>query len=1154
MPERERTEAPPRTPWGWLFAIFQISEREVIKKCGLDAYFFLRYLRSLLVIFVPMAVIIIPILLPLNQLGGRGPSYALEFQNADNPDGTSATANVTGLDVLAWTNVRPEHITRYWAHLMLAILVVVWVCGVCFAELKVYIKIRQDYLTSAEHRLRASATTVLVSAIPQKWLTKEALGGLYDVFPGGIRNIWINRNYDELLDKIKRRNIIFTLLENAETELIQKAKKAHKKQAQRDEKYSVDKSKQQNLTKQQKEQLADTDAQRLAQEDGPGGDADRVPHTVDAALDEEENLEQQQERHQDGRFKIPVIGRNLAAVGQGFGKGIGVAGQGLGRGLGVAGKAGNTVIGGARVIGKDINKQLETTNGFVNLDEDSTNEEREQRINDAWERTGVEQDGAGKPSSESKTPFAGHDSTDFANTTQFGNATRKQTYPYGADNGSDALTGQESWWKFWKPPAGSFPSPIPIGYEGDEVALGKDNGKEATKKTFWAKLKSIIPCMHDDKPEIEYPMAYNPDYKEEEHPAAWQRYLKKGDRPTYRIPKFNWTPGWLPGIPYLNKKVDTIYWCRVELARLNLEIEMDQKSPERFPLMNSAFIQFNHQVAAHMACQAVTHHVPRHMAPRTVEIAPDDVIWDNMSIKWWELWLRNGVVLVIVAGMVVLWAIPVAWTSTFANITYLAAKYHWLHWLNAIPKKLIQAISGVLPALVLSILLVIVPLLLKFLAYMQGCQTGTEQQGALQTYYFAFLFVQVFLVVSVSAGAVLALGSTAATVTSIPETLASQLPKSANYFFSYMILQALSTSSGTILQLFTLICWFILPPIFDNTARQKWSRQTKLPHIQWGTYFPVYTNFACIALIYSVVSPIIIIFAIITFSLLWIANRYNMLYVSRFRLDTGGLLYPRAIIQLFTGLYVMELCLIGLFFITHNADGNALIAQAIVMIVVFLLTILYQILLNKAFAPLLRYLPITFEDEAVIRDQAFERAQARRLGLEGSDDDEAVGLTGRDDIPLSNLGSPDEKQRKGKPNNIIRHVGTWALHHSKTVKAKTFDRETVRQRRRHDVEAQHKIRDALYGSYNDEIEDLDPEERNKLVKHAFRHQALRARKPILWIPKDDIGVSDDEIKRTRVFAGDNIWIDNSGAAINGKGKVVYGKSPPDFSEVDLIAL
>ncbi len=261
---------------------------------------------------------------------------------------------------------------------------------------------------------------------------------------------------------------------------------------------------------------------------------------------------------------------------------------------------------------------------------------------------------------------------------------------------------------------------------------------------------------------------------------------------------------------------------------------------------------------------------------------------------------------------------------------------------------------------VLAILLALVPIILDVLAGIQGAKTGSQKSELVQQYYFLFLFVQVFLVVSITGStwqAISNFNDIGSSLTSTPQILAKNLPKAANYFFTYMILQALSSSSGTLLQIGTLFVWYILARILDNTARAKWTRNVTLPSVTWGSFFPVYTNFACIALIYSVIAPIISIFAIITFSLLWVANRYNMLYVTRFANDTGGVLYPRAINQTFTGLYVMELCLIGLFFLVTDETGATVgFPQAIIMIVVLILTVIYQYLLNTSFGPLLRYL------------------------------------------------------------------------------------------------------------------------------------------------------------------------------------------------------
>lgn len=163
------------------FQIFKTSTSDFIQKSGLDAYFFLRYLLMLLKIFGILAAVILPILIPLNTVGG---------QDDHDPD---PAKHVQGMDRYAWANVAPEKSQRYWGHLLLAIFTVLVCCYMFYRELRVYIRLRQAYLTSPQHRLRASATTVLITSIPRKWLGIQKLLDLYDVFPGGVRNVWINR-------------------------------------------------------------------------------------------------------------------------------------------------------------------------------------------------------------------------------------------------------------------------------------------------------------------------------------------------------------------------------------------------------------------------------------------------------------------------------------------------------------------------------------------------------------------------------------------------------------------------------------------------------------------------------------------------------------------------------------------------------------------------------------------------------------------------------------------------------------------------------------------------------------------------------------------------------------------------------------------------
>jgi hypothetical protein len=87
--------------------------------------------------------------------------------------------------------------------------------------------------------------------------------------------------------------------------------------------------------------------------------------------------------------------------------------------------------------------------------------------------------------------------------------------------------------------------------------------------------------------------------------------------------------------------------------------------------------------------------------------------------------------------------------------------------------------------------------------------------------------------------------------------------------------------------------------------------------------------------------------------------------------------------------------------------------------------------------------------------------------------------------------------------------------------------------------------------HNDELEDLDADERDMLISVAFTHPVLRETKPSVWIPRDELGVSDDEVRRTRELSADLV-VENRGAFFNKRGKVVVDKPPPDMSEFALV--
>ncbi|KAG8624252.1 hypothetical protein KVT40_007319 [Elsinoe batatas] len=1259
VPERQRIPAPPSGPWQWIKPLFTMPNSTIINKCGLDAYYFLRYLRMLLKIFIPMAIVILPILLPINRYSGS---------QDDRAEGTNE---------LGFPNVSPPNSIRLWAHLVLAVMVICWVCYVVYDELRGYIRIRQAYLTSPQHRIRASATTVLVSGIPRKWLTLEALSGLYDVFPGGIRNIWINRDFDELLEKVQLRDKTARQLEDAETVLIKMCVKKH-----RQEEAKKAKEEGRALSRKQKKAKREHDnqqAENMAQGKGKSsGDPHQTPHNVHEAADDYEHGGHESDSSDSTSVDQPALDLKnpLKLVGHGLGA--------LTHGIASIGQKSKNLVG---EVVDDVNHGVKTVNNVVDsantgggfVADDSAYEQpsksRSRRDDFAPPATVatqpgvrvVQDSGRGNHShnqnqshhrqntSVDATPPSATSTAVPSSGARISNAEphsfeRLRPMEQQAEHRQSGVKGVKSKVKAYKNRSAlPFPSPNPQAIEAPEYPLedlgaGQQNGhkhENRVAKSKWAEAWSRTQFWKkkstEDEPAVEYPKAFVDEYAEDQDgEPEWKKYIEAKDRQTMRLP----VVPWMFSLPLVGEKVDRIYHLRKELARLNAEIEADQSDEgiERTPLMNSAFIQFNHQIAAHMACQSVSHHIPQHMAPRLIEISPNDVIWSNMSIKWWERYIRTGIVVAACTGLIILFAIPVGFTGLLSQVNALAETYPWLAWLADLPTVVISIIQGILPPVLLAALLAIVPIIFRFLVQMMGVATTNDKELGVQKFYFTFLFFQVFLVVTLSAGLTRTLTDLASDTIGVLRKIATDLPKSSNYFYSYMAVQALGQSAGALLQVGTLIFWFILGPILDSTARQKWARQTNIQSIQWGSYFPFFTLIATIGIIFSIISPLILIFNLVTFSLFLLVQRYNVLYVYLFRSDTGGLLFPNAVNQLYTGLYVMEFSLAGLFLIARDSNGgSAAIPQGVIMIVMIAFTALFQVLLNSAFAPLLRYLPITLEDEAVIRDEEFARAQAARFrGLtqeepderDGDDIEDRLEKRERQEEEAERFAEEQEREQirekrasRGDSRSTSRHLrngshnrhssvqtkptghsswkdrATTAAHtptdalrrfkqprgrHTTPTAPATAAKETTNgfsvapatareERHQRDVEAQQVAGDVLFSGFSDELEDLTPEERDSLVRYAFQHQALRARRPVVWIPRDPLGVSDDEIARSKLMStvgrGDGegekegegetttyIWMSNDGTGLDAKNRVVFRKSPPDFASVDLIQL
>lgn len=309
------------------------------------------------------------------------------------------------------------------------------------------------------------------------------------------------------------------------------------------------------------------------------------------------------------------------------------------------------------------------------------------------------------------------------------------------------------------------------------------------------------------------------------------RYVAAKNRPTHRLKML------------IGKKVDTINWARSEIERLTPEIEELQAKHRagEAKLVSSIFVEFYHQADAQAAFQSVAHNLPLHMSPRYIGLEPTQVIWSNLRIKWWERLGRHTATIAFICAMIIFWAIPTAVVGAISNIDSLIDKVHFLEFINSVPSWIKGVITGLLPTVLMSVLMALVPIIMRLMAKWGGDPSMAAVELTVQNWFFAFQVIQVFLVVTLASAATSVVTKIINDPSSAASLLAEKIPKSANFYVSYIILQGLTFSAGALLQIAPLILGKVLGRLLDGTPRKMYTRWASLAGLGWGTVYPIVT-------------------------------------------------------------------------------------------------------------------------------------------------------------------------------------------------------------------------------------------------------------------------------------------------------------------------
>ncbi|KDQ31952.1 hypothetical protein PLEOSDRAFT_1074367 [Pleurotus ostreatus PC15] len=851
----------------WPIALWRADYKDIVAANGLDAYFYVRFLRMMVKILLPIWLLSWAVLLPV----------------------TSVNTNVEGnegLNKFIFGNVATNQQKRYAAHIIMVFLFTGWIFYVIKHEMRHFVLTRQRHLIDPVHSASVQANTVLVTGIPSKYLSEQALISLFSHLPGGVKKVWINRDLKELPEIYDRRASACNKLESAETALLKTAAKLRLE----------------GLKKSQKGKKGSKEHDVVASGDVERADTSIVPRD-------------QRPRHRLGW--IPFKGPKIDTI-EWAREEIRICNELLGRGRGA--------IGGDKSGG----------------------------------RAGI----------SGPRPLSSADSG-------------------GAGSAEGAA-------------------------EGGKVSH------------VVGQVKSKIPGM-GPKPEGEQ--------------------------------KQNSIGGDL--FPVLTSD---------------------------YPALSSAFITFNRQIAAHMAAQVLTHHAPYRMGSKHLEVAPDDVVWGNLSLNPYEQKVRILLSYAATAGLILLWSIPVAFVGVISNIGQLCIEFAWLAWLCKLPKPVYGIIAGILPPVLLAVLMMLLPIVLRIFARAEGIPTRSGIELSLMTRFFIFQVIHSFLIITISSGLISAVQDLANNPTSIPTILAQKLPQASIFFLTYIVLQGLPGVAAGFLQIVPLAIYYVKLFILGSTPRAVYIIKYTCRNVQWGTLFPTTTLLVVITLGYSILAPIINGLACATFFGFYITYKFLFLwqYQQDLKTDTGGLFFPKAIQHVFVGLYIQQLCLCALFFLARDDTGSAsAVPQGALMVVLIIFTALFNIMINQSYGPLLHHLPLTLADKTYNATASLN---------DESDAGSTAPVTG-------------------------------------TEKQNAITTEDVRDE---DIKAD--ISKKERGMEKSDSRGLTEED------YGFSHPAATRPQRTIWIPQDTLGLGEEEVAGCRDAGVD---ADCTDAQMNEKGKVDISGSPPD---------
>ncbi|AQK86102.1 CSC1-like protein At4g02900 [Zea mays] len=419
------------------------------------------------------------------------------------------------------------------------------------------------------------------------------------------------------------------------------------------------------------------------------------------------------------------------------------------------------------------------------------------------------------------------------------------------------------------------------------------------------------------------------------------------------------------------QRVDAIEYYQKEIEDLCKQEDEERQKVVNDPnyIMPAAFVSFKTQWGAAVCAQTQQTSNP---TVWLTEWAPEprDVFWANLAIPFVELSVRRLIVAVAFFFLTFFFMIPIAIVQSLANLDDIVKV---LPFLKPIIERnsLKSVIQGFLPGIILKIFLILLPTILMAMSKIEGHTSLSGLDRKTATKYYIFLFVNVFLGSVITGTAFQQLDNFIhQSANKIPEVVGESIPMKAAFFMTYIMVDGWSGIAAEVLRLKALVIFHIKNAFLVRTEHDR--EQAMDPgSLDFYNCEPRLQLYFLLGLVYAVVTPMLLPFIIVFFSLAYLVFRHQIINVYTQHYESGAQFWPDVHMRLIIALIVSQILLLGLLS-TQEAEKST-----VALLPLPVLSIWFHYVCKGRFEPAFVKFPL---QDAMVKD-TLERAHDPTLNL-----------------------------------------------------------------------------------------------------------------------------------------------------------------------------